>query len=64
MKFYDKTKPLYIEMNVSGVGLGATLLQTRSNTSCHKDKAPDNSILRSIAFAIKSLMGAEKDTAT
>ena len=60
MKFYDETKPLYIEMNASGVGLGATLLQTRSNTTCPKDEAPDNSILRPIAFASKSLNGAEK----
>ena len=60
MKFYEETKPLYIEMDASGVGLGATLLQTRNNTSCPKDKVPDNSTLRSIEFASKSLTGAEK----
>ena len=27
MKFYDETKPLYIESHVSGVGLEAALLQ-------------------------------------
>ena len=37
MKFYGKTKPLYIETDVSGVGLGAAFLQTRSNTSTHRD---------------------------
>ena len=30
------------------------------NTSCSKDEAPDNSILKPIAFASKSLAGAEK----
>ena len=28
MKFYDETKPLYIETDASGVGLGAALIQT------------------------------------
>ena len=59
MKFYDETKLLYIETDVSGVGLGVVLLQTRSNTSCPRDEAPDNSILRPIAFSSKSLTGAE-----
>ena len=59
MKFYDETKPLYIETYPSGVWLRATLQQTRSKTSCLKDEAPDNSILRLTAFASKSLTGAE-----
>ena len=37
MKFYDDTKPLYIKTDAYGVGLGATLLQTRSNTTCLKE---------------------------
>ena len=60
MKFYDETKPLYIETDVSGIRLGAALLQTTDNMSCHRDEAPDNSILRSITFASKNLTGAEK----
>ena len=60
MKFYDDNKPLYIETDASGVGLGAALLQTRRNTSCHRDKAPDISFLTPIAFSSKSLTGAEK----
>ena len=55
IKFYDETKPLYIEKDASRVGLGTALLQTRSTNSCHRDEVPDNSILRPIAFASKSL---------
>ena len=50
----------YIEMDVSWVGLGATLLQARNNTSCPMDEAPGNSILRPITFTSKSLTRAEK----
>ena len=65
MKFYDETKPLYIETDASGVGLAAALLQTRSSTSCPRYESPDNSILGPIAFARKSLLSSmEKDTAT
>ena len=59
MKCYDETKSLYIETDTSGVVLGAALLQTRSNTSSPMDEAPDNSILRLIAFARKSLTSTE-----
>ena len=49
MNFYDEIKPLYLEMDASGEGLGDGLLQTREGTSCERDEAPDNSILRSIS---------------
>ena len=42
MKFYDETKPLYQETYVSGIGLGATLLQTRDGITCPRHTAPDN----------------------
>ena len=64
MNFYVETKPLYIEMDISGVALGAVLLQTRSGTSCPRDEAPDNITLRPIAFVSRSLSSMDKDTGT
>ena len=54
MKFYD----------ASGIRLGATLPQTGSGTSCLRDTAPDNGILRPVIFASKNLSSTEKDTST
>ena len=59
MKCYDDTKPLYLETDASQVGLGAALLQTWKGSACQKDTVPDNTILHSIAFASKNLMGLE-----
>ena len=36
MKFYDDTKPLYLETDTSGIGLRAALLQLHDNTACQK----------------------------
>ena len=60
MKFYNKTKSLYLEMDASGIGLGATLVQTRDGTTCPEEIVPDNTILRPIAFASKNLTSAEQ----
>ena len=60
MKFYDETKPLYPDNRLSGIGLGATLLQTRDGKTCPEDIAPDNTILRPITFTSKSLTSAEQ----
>ena len=59
MKFYDDTKLLYLETDVSGIGPGAALLQLHDNTTCQKGMVPDNIILHPTAFASKSLTGAE-----
>ena len=60
MKFYDDTKLLYLETDASGISLGAPLLQLRDNMNCPKDTVPDNTTLCPIAFASKSLTGAEQ----
>ena len=59
MKFYDETKPLCIETEASKVVLGAALLQTGSNTNCHRDEAADNNPHRLTTFSSKSLTRAE-----
>ena len=60
MKFYDETKPFYLDMEASGIGLGATLLQLRDGMTCSKDAASDNTILRPTVFSSKSLTSAEQ----
>ena len=60
MKCYDETQPLYLETDASGARLGAALIQTRSSTSCPRDKAPDNSILSPIMFASKNTSSMER----
>ena len=59
MEFYNDAKPLYLETDASGVGLGAALLQLHNNMTCQIGIAPDNITLCSIAFASKSLTSAE-----
>ena len=46
MKFYNETKLLYIETDVSRVGLGAGLLQSRDNMFHHRHEVLDMVILR------------------
>ena len=60
MKFYNDSKPLSLETDASGVGLGAALLQLCDNMVCKKGVAPDNVTLHPIAFTSKSLTGAER----
>ena len=60
MKLYNKTRPLYLQIDTSGVGLGAGLLQMRDGTNCPQDIAPGNIILRLLTFANKSLSDAER----
>ena len=60
MKFYYETRPLYLEADLSGIGLGTRLLQIRDKMNFPQAKAPHNSILRLIAFANKSLSSADR----
>ena len=59
MKFYDDTKPFYLETDASGVSLGVALLQMQEGMTFQKGIVPDNTTLHPIAFASKSLTGAE-----
>ena len=60
MKFYDEIHPPCLEIDASVIRPRAAILQTRIDTSCPRDKAPDNIILRPITFASKSLSSAER----
>ena len=55
MKFYDDTKPLYLEK----MHLSAALLQTLEGATFQKDTVSEKTILCPIAFASKSITGAE-----
>ena len=59
MKFYDDSKPLYLETDASRVGLGGALLQLHNNMVCQKAIAPDNIALCPIVFSSKSLTSVE-----
>ena len=60
MKYYDDArKLLYLETDVSGVGLGTQILQVKNNVNCGFKEAPDNAMLPPITFASKSLSTAE-----
>ena len=45
MRFYGKIKPLYLETDASGVGLGAGLLHIRDSMNRTPDEAPNSAIL-------------------
>ena len=45
MKFYGENKLLYLETDVSQIGLGAMLLQTRDGQHIRATMLPDNTAL-------------------
>ena len=55
VKFYDNPKPLYLETDASGIGLGAATLQLHDNMVCQVGVAPQSITLHPIAFASKIL---------
>ena len=59
MEFYDETRPLYLKTDISGVGVGAVLMQIRDRLNCPEEEAPQSSILRMIAFVSKCLSSTE-----
>ena len=59
VRFYHVLKPLHLEMDVSGIGLEACLLQVREGINCGHDEPPGNITLHPFTFAIKSLPNVE-----
>ena len=60
MIFYNDTKPLYLETDISRVGLGPALLQDTGRYNVpEKTQCQKTPYCVSIAFANKSLMGAK-----
>ena len=60
MNFYNERDWLYLETDVLGVRLGASLVQVRDRIQSPKDEASDTSALWPITFASKSLISAER----
>ena len=60
MKFYDASRPLYLETSASGVGLGARLMQVQDGMNCGYGKIPDNEMLHPIDLTSKHLLSAEQ----
>ena len=60
LKFYDRTRLLYLETDSSGMSLGAGLLQARESMNCRCDEISDNVILLPVAFASKSLSSVKQ----
>ena len=48
MEFYNNSRPLYLETDALGIGLGAALLQLCDNTVCQVGVAPQNITLHPI----------------
>ena len=59
MAFYIEKEKLYLQRDVSVVGLGANLLQVRDGIQFPRSEAPDNAVLLIIALVSKSLTSAE-----
>ena len=64
MEFHDETKPLYLKTDVSEIGLGAALLQTRDGTTCPKDITPDNIFSGPSHLQAKARPALNRGTAT
>ena len=60
MKFFNNSKPHYLDTDASGIGLEAALLQLCDNTVCQMGVPPHNITLCPIAFTSKGLTGVEQ----
>ena len=53
MAFYNEKEQLYPEADMSGVGLGASLLQVRGGMQFPRNGAPNNATVQSAASKVK-----------
>ena len=59
MVFYNEKEQLYLETDVLGVGLGASILHVTDEMQFPKNEAPDNAVMWPIACMIKNLKSTE-----
>ena len=58
------SKPLYLEIDASGIDLGTCLLQMQEGKNCRCEEVPNNVALCLIAFTHKSFPAQSDNTAT
>ena len=59
-KFYDATKPLYLETNAYGIDFGTSLLQMWEGMNCRCEELLDNVVFYPNVFASTSLSSMER----
>ena len=64
MKFYNVLRPLYLEIDASGIGLGTGFLQVKDGMNCGHNEIPGNAKLQSAAFTRKTLSSGDDTTVT
>ena len=59
MKFYNKWELLYLEMDASGIGLGAGMPHVSEGMNFPCNETPDNTALQPITSVNKNLFNVE-----
>ena len=54
MKLYTVARPLYLETDTSGSGIGTSLLQVRDGMNWGCDETPDSAILTQLHLPVKA----------
>ena len=60
MKFDSALEHFNLEMDASGIGLGAGLLQVTEGMNCEHDKVPGNAAFHPTALTSESLSSVEQ----
>ena len=64
MKFYDMARPLYLETNKSGIGLGAKLLEVMDGKNCGHDETQQMQYCSQLHLPAKAFLVQSCATAT